>query len=350
MEKFEIYKEIHNQPKTWELIIEKFEENKSKIINFLKSYDSFYFTGCGSGLNAAVYSKNIAEFFLEKSCFAYQSSEIMYYGTKIYKKGLGGKPLTFLFSRSGDTTETIKALKILKNNELSDSFGITCYEESYLYKNSNYAFSLKDANEKAVVTTKSFTSMVLLPLMIFNEISENLNFSEKIKTLPLLAGNIINKYEKMSKEIGERPDINKFFILSNTPNFGLAREIKLKFLEMTISWADCFNTFDFRHGPKAAVDKNSLIVHILSDNAEDEEFKLAKELKEFGANLLIYGNNVPEEFYDLTDYIININEEIPEYIRGILLLPIIHFISYYKSVKKGLNPDKPKNLTYFVKI
>ncbi|MBC8387371.1 MAG: SIS domain-containing protein [Actinobacteria bacterium] len=350
MKRFDVYKEIHDQPLTWELIIEEFEKNKGKIREFLSESDSFIFTGCGSGYNASVYSKNLSEYFLEKYCFDYQASEIKFFSENIYKKGALKKPVTFLFSRSGDTTETVDALKKISSSGLSKSFGITCNEDSYLYKNSDFSFSLSKASEKAVVTTKSFTSMAILPLLIFSSLSEDNGCYNELKKLPDFGRKIINKYENMGKVLGQNEDIKKFFILSNIPNFGLAREVKLKILEMTLSWADCFNTLDFRHGPRAVVDRNSLIIIFLSDKAVSYELNLARELKEMGAKLLVFGDIVPKEFYNLTDDIIEIGEKISEWLRGVLFLPVIHFLAYYKAVKKRLNPDKPKNLTYFVEI
>lgn len=350
MQKFDIYGEIHDQPKTWELVIEEFEKNKEKIGEFLSESDGFFFTGCGSGYNASVYSRNSGEYFLEKCCFDYQASEIKFFSESIYKKGTFKKPATFLFSRSGDTTETVDVLKQIRSSKLSKSFGITCNEDSYLYKRSDFSFSLSKASEKAIVTTKSFTSMALLPLLIFSELLEENGYYKELKKLPDFGRKIINEYENMGKVLGQNEDINKFFILSNLPNFGLAREVKLKILEMALSWADCFNTLDFRHGPRAVVDENSLIILFLSDKAIEYELDIARELKEMSANLLVFGDVVPKDFYNITDNIIEVGEKISERLRGILFLPVIHFLAYYKAIGKGLNSDEPKNLTYFVEI
>lgn len=195
MEKFNIYQEIHNQPKTWDLIIKKFKKNEEEIKNFLCKSDNYFFSGCGSGYNASVYSKNTSEFFLEKNCYDYQASEIGFFGKEIYKKGSKNKPITFLFSRSGNTTEVINAVKYINESKVSYIFGITCYENSYLFKNSDYAFSLKEANEKSVATTQSLTSMVLLPVLFFNSMSNEIDLSEQIGKLPILGSSILNNFE-----------------------------------------------------------------------------------------------------------------------------------------------------------
>jgi glutamine---fructose-6-phosphate transaminase (isomerizing) len=350
MKKFSIYQEIHDQPKTWGQIIKKFKKSEKNIINFLNKSDTYFFAGCGSGYNASIYSKNICEFLLEKNCFEYQASELFLSGKEIYNKKNVNKPITFLFSRSGNTTEVVNAMKHINESKLSYVFGITCYEDSYLFKNSDYTFSLVEANEKSVATTKSLTSMTLLPILFFGAMSGKIDLSAQIEKLPVLGSTVINKFEELSKKIGENNKINKFFILSNTPGFGFAREAKLKLLEMTLSWADCFNILDFRHGPKAVVDKNSLVVIFLSDSALDYELSVAREMKELGGNLLIFGDNVKKEFYNLTENVVDLDESINEWIRGILFLPIIQLLSYYKAVKLGLDPDNPKNLTYFVEI
>jgi glutamine---fructose-6-phosphate transaminase (isomerizing) len=350
MDNFNIYGEIHDQPETWKSIIKSFREEEKKIKEFLDKKDIFIFTGCGSGHNASVYSKNISEFFLNKACYDYQASEIKFYAPEIFNKGDNLKMVTFLFSRSGDTTETVDALKNIKENKFSSSFGITCYEDSFLYKNCDYSFSLAEANEKAVTTTKSLTSMDLLSILIFNSLSDSVNLTKSIDKLPDLCKKIIENFESLAKKIGENDKINKFFLLANMPNFGIARESKLKLLEMTLSWADCFNTLDFRHGPKAVIDKNSLVTIFLTNKGVEYELQVAKEMKELGAELLILGDKIPDNFYKLTENIIDLGENVSEWIRGILFLPFIQLLSYYKALKKGLDPDNPKNLSYFVEI
>lgn len=350
MKKYYIYQEIHDQPETWKLIAKRFQEKKENIKEFLKDKDTFIFSGCGSGHNASVYSKNVSEFFLEKACFDYQASELSFYAKEIYSKGNNKNTVTFLFSRSGDTTEVVEALKQIKNNKLSSTIGITCHEDSFLFKNCDYSFSLIDANEKSIATTKSLTSMDILAILIFNSLNKNNVLSEDIEKLPDLGSKVIKNFENLGKKIGENEKISKFFILSNTPNFGIAKESKLKLLEMTLSWADCFNTLDFRHGPKAVVDENSIVIIYLSDKAIDYELQIAKEMKDFGASLLVFGDVVPDEFHKITDNVVSLGNILSEWIRGIVFLPVIHFISFYKALKKGLDPDNPKNLTYFVEI
>jgi len=350
MDRFHIYREIHDQPETWKSIARSFKEKEQDIKEFLGKKDTFIFSGCGSGHNASVYSRNISEFFLNKACYDYQASEIKFYAPEIFSKGNNQSMVTFLFSRSGNTTETVDALENIKKNKFSSSFGITCYEDSLLYKNCDYSFSLADAIEKAVATTKSLTSMDILSILIFNSISKSVNLTESIEKLPDLGKRVIENFEGLAKKIGETEKISKFFILANMPNFGIARESKLKLLEMTLSWADCFNTLDFRHGPKAVVDENSLVVIYLTDKAMKYELQIAKEMKELGAGLLIFGDKVSEKFYEQTENIVDLGENINEWIRGILFLPVIQLLSYYKALKKGLDPDNPKNLTYFVEI
>ena len=119
---------------------------------------------------------------------------------------------------------------------------------------------------------------------------------------------------------------------------------------MTLSWAHCFNTLDFRHGPKAVIDENSLVAIFLTDKAMEYDFQVAKEMKELGAGLLILGDKVPDNFYELTENIVDLGDHVSEWIRGILFLPFIQLLSYYKALKKGLDPDNPKNLSYFVEI
>lgn len=350
MTDFKVYKEIMSQPDTWKLIINNFNGKRKEINNFLKDKSTFIFTGCGSGHNASVYAKNISEYFLNKNCYDYQASEINFFSKEIYSKGINDNIATFLFSRSGNTTEIIDALTKIKNNKFSSTFGITCFENSFLYKNSDLAFSLADAGEDAIATTRSLTSMDLLSILILNSLTSNINFNQDINKLPDIGNSVIKQFEKLSKRIGEDLNINRYFILSNLPNFGIARESKLKLLEMTLSWADCFNSFDFRHGPKAVIDKDALVIMFLSDKSKEYELEIAREMKDLGGNLLILGDSVPKGFYTLTENIVDINVGMSEWIRGILFLPIIQLMCFYKAIKKGMDPDNPKNLSYFVEI
>jgi len=111
--------------------------------------------------------------------------------------------------------------------------------------------------------------------------------------------------------------------------------------EMTLTHSEPFHFFEFRHGPMSMVTENAVIVGLVSETNFNHENTILFEMRELGGNILSVGE---------TGTKLNFGSELPEEIRNVLYLPPLQLMAYYRSLAKGLNPDKPNNLEAVVHL
>jgi len=121
----------------------------------------------------------------------------------------------------------------------------------------------------------------------------------------------------------------------------LACEANLKMKEMTLTHSEPFHVLEFRHGPMSMVGKTAVVIGLLSEQNYEQEQAVVNEMEELGA----HGFTLSESRGDVI-----FQSGIPEESRGVLYLPVLQLMAFYRSLAKGLNPDSPKNLTAVVTL
>jgi glucosamine--fructose-6-phosphate aminotransferase (isomerizing) len=159
--------------------------------------------------------------------------------------------------------------------------------------------------------------------------------------LPEIGNSVIGNYESFGKEIGENLYFDRFYFLGSGIRYGLACEINLKMKEMTLTHSEPFHFMEFRHGPMSMVNEKAVVVGMLSDANRAHEAKVLSEMKALGGTVVALAES---------DADIVFQSEVPESVRGVLYLPVLQLMAFYRSVAKGLNPDRPKNLTAVVQL
>ena len=164
---------------------------------------------------------------------------------------------------------------------------------------------------------------------------------EAMAGLPEVGSKLMEKYESYANGIGEILDFDRFYFLGSSFRYGLACEVNLKMKEMTLTHSEPFHFLEFRHGPMSMVNQNAVVVGMLSDANRVHEAKVLSEMKMLGGTVTSLG-----EF----DADVEFKSGVPESVRGVLYLPILQLMAFYRSLAKGLNPDRPTNLTAVVKL
>ena len=165
--------------------------------------------------------------------------------------------------------------------------------------------------------------------------------------LPEVGNWLMDNYESYAKELGENLDLDRFYFLGSGIRYGLACEVNLKMKEMTLTHSEPFHFLEFRHGPMSMVNENTVVVGMLSDANRVHEAKVLAEMKMLGATVAALGKS-PSGM--ISDADVEFESGIPESVRGVLYLPVLQLMAFYRSVAKGLNPDRPNNLTAVVKL
>ncbi|HEX2993941.1 MAG TPA: SIS domain-containing protein, partial [Anaerolineales bacterium] len=195
--------------------------------------------------------------------------------------------------------------------------------------------------EESVAQTRSFASMYVAVCAFCARMAEREDLLAAMQRLPEVGNHLMDKYESFAKEIGSNLGFDRFYFLGSGIRHGLACEANLKMKEMTLTHSEPFHTLEFRHGPMSMVNKSAVVVGMLSDANRFQEAKVLSEMQALGGTVASLGEK---------DAVIEFASGIPENVRGVLYLPVLQLLAFYRSVAKGLNPDRPNNLTAVVQL
>jgi glucosamine--fructose-6-phosphate aminotransferase (isomerizing) len=259
----------------------------------------------------------------------------------------GRETLAVLISRSGKTTEVILALDYLRGKGVR-TLAITSTPDSPLATGSDLSLGLTPLQEQAVATTRSLTGMILTTQLVAAIVSDDQAYLDELCSLPKHCESQMRSLQELGRAVGQRTDLTKYAFVGNGPFFGLARECQLKVKEMVLLPVDAYPVLDFRHGPQSNVDANMLVVALISDTAQQEETQFLREMKAFGGVIWALCDQAGDELRACADYLLESKSGLGEFARGVLHMPAVQYMAYYRSLSRGFNPDKPHNLPYWV--
>ena len=345
-------KEIHEQP----LAIHRTLENRIKlnqICNFsdlslsakdLYNINQIYIVGCGTAMNAGLVGKYIIEHLCNIPVNVEIASEFRYRNPIIDKH-----TLCIFISQSGETADTIAALKLTKIKQcktlaISNVFGSSITREA---DNTIYT---KAGPEIAVASTKAYTSQVCLIFTFAIYLAEILKSTneKELLDLPKKIELVLKKQEQI-KEIAKEVYLEKdMFFLGRGIDYSTCLEASLKLKEISYIHSEAYAAGELKHGPIALIENNITVVGILTDNnLVEKTISNLQEVMTRGAKTFIITNQklIENEF----DFIF----EIPKtstYLSPIFSIIPLQLFSYYISKEKELDVDKPRNLAKSVTV
>jgi glucosamine--fructose-6-phosphate aminotransferase (isomerizing) len=340
--------EIASQSATWTSVLARFEREYLHLVqnSGRESNYQFVVTGCGSTYYLSMSTAALLNLHGIRA-YAYPASELLYF-TEIMPRE---EVWLMAISRSGATTETLWATNRFRQHAAGGKvLAITCDPDSDLAQSADIAVIASDAQESSVVQTRSFTSMFLLSQALAAVLAGKSNRLARLKTLPDKLPGLLERTMTLARSIGEDLSIQRFFFLGGGPLYGLASEAMLKTKEMALTWSEAYHPLELRHGPKSVVDKETLIVALMSDSGLGAEVRVLREMKELGARTLALVEEVDNLDEDSVDYVVELQSGLTEWERGVLYMPFIHWMVYHRAVRKALDPDKPTNLSAVVEL
>ena len=341
------FSEIKSQGDSWEGVFKRIDANREQFKKLYSQAEEVIFVGCGSGFNIA---NAVAPFFQKvsgKTCRAVHSSDMAIYLDSFLNKNR--KTLVVGYSRSGDTTESVAALKKAMDAGAA-TIAIDCFAQSKMAQMADIALVLEESGEKSVTTTRSLTAMILSGYYLAAVCSDNQAICADLKKLPAMVRAKMDSFEAIGKTIAGDEQIQKYAFLGTGSFYGLAKEAQLKVKEMVLLPSDSYVSLDYQHGPMSNVDKNMLVTILVSDAGRSCDIELARNMKQLGGKVLVICDKNNDDFDDSADYMVELNTGLGDGLRDILYMPALQFMAYYKSLAVGCDPDNPKNLSYHVEI
>lgn len=343
-------REIRGQVKAWaqaiqeaRIVLPRIRESWSR-----RNVAEMVFCGCGSTHYLSLTAAAVFQAETGIRARAFPSSEIFLFPEIAMPPG---ECSLVAISRSGETTETVRAAKAFAEHKGGDHvFVITCYANSTLAGLTQAPLVASAAQEQSYAQTASFSSMLVLALHLIGELAGQTSVLQALQMLPEHGGNVVRECEEAMRRPGEDDRYQRFFFLGSGPNYGLACEGMLKMKEMSLSYSEAYHFLEFRHGPRSMVDDHTLAVGLLSDRATQEEVAVLAETQALGAHLLVVGEEPSQIGALKPEYAVWVRSGLSETLRGPLYLPPMQFLAYHRAMRKGLNPDRPANVEAVIYI
>jgi glucosamine--fructose-6-phosphate aminotransferase (isomerizing) len=340
--------EIEKQPEAWGSTLASFSRQNKILAKALSGSGqcAWLVTGCGSthyvSLSAAAGLRRIGV-----PAWACPAADIVYFPDMLPR----GDTNLLAISRSGTTTETLWAVdRYRKTYPTGKVVAITTQPESPLAKSADHLLSADGAQELSVAQTRSFTSMLILSQCLTGVLAGDEGLVDRLQKLPAALEGLVARSGDLPRRLGQDDSLQRFFFLGGGSNYGLACEAMLKTKEMTRSWAEAFHPLEFRHGPMSVVNDQTLLVCLVSDSEQEAEARVLRDMQKLGARTLVLTEDASKTDWSSMDYVIELQSGLDEWERGALYLPFIHWMDYYRTLAKGLDPDLPANLTAVVEL
>jgi len=340
--------EILSQPEIWRACLHDLSNDGAfqAAKTIAESRKSWLFVGCGTSFYLAEAAASCWKLLTGQSARAVPASEILLFPQLV----LGAEPdlEAVIISRSGRTSEAVRAAELLSHKCKIPTLGITCAPESELAKTCNLTIALSKADEESMVMTRSFTSMLLTLQRLAFEVVGTRNVSSVFESATTgLASKMEGWNSRTADFVSQRP-FEDYVYLAQGPFFPIAREAALKVTEMSHSYAQAYHTLEFRHGPKSIVAPQTCIAFLLSETGMQAETEVLLEMKDLGGTIIAICNRASDAVRQSSDLLFELEADAPE---PALLAPFVvpaQMLGYQTGVKKGFNPDEPKNLTRVV--
>ncbi len=332
--------EILTQTEAWADALAQVERNKSKLQAVLQNttYDQVLFTGCGSTYYLSLAAAALFQEMTGKQARAVPGGELLLNSQTVVT---GGKILLVAISRSGSTTETVRAVEQFKQHKRGEVIVITNYGDQPLAGLADVVVVIEKGQEKSVAQTRSFASMYVAAAALAMLAGGREDLLQSMQGLPQAGQRILSQFESLAQSTGQILDFDRFYFLGSGARYGLACEVNLKMKEMTLTHSEPFHFLEFRHGPMSMISKSAVVVGLVSEKNFTHEQKVLEEMQAKGATIISLGESGCS---------VNFNSGLVESVRGVLYLPVLQLIAYHRSMTKSLNPDQPENLTAVVNL
>ena len=340
--------EILSQPQCWTECLRALDqmETMRKICSHVPPDGEWLFVGCGTSYYIALSAATSFANITGMRARAVPASEIMFYPETVLSKQRTTIPV--LISRSGKTTEVVRAAQYLERERGIRTIAVTCYGDQPLAQTSALPIILEAAAEKSTVMTRSFSSMLMGLQFLAASIAGNQTLLQELRQLPTRSATMFQQVPALVRDFVSRHELDNYSFVGQGSFFGVANEAMLKVMESSCSYAQVFHSLEFRHGPKSIVSPRSLLGFFISDQAYGAEVDLLEEIKALGATTMAVTSKPTSRIQAASDLLIEVPSGILEDSRLAACALAGQLLGLYTGLKKGLDPDSPRNLSQVV--
>ena len=348
-------KEIHEQPTSVRNTIEgklslsclgvnAFGEKAHEIF---KSVEHIQIIACGTSYHSGCVAKYWLEEYAGISCAVEIASEFRYRKSFVPKNAM-----VVTLSQSGETADTLAALRLAKEVGYKNSLAICNVSSSSLVRESELSFLTKAGIEIGVASTKAFTTQLVGLLMLTLAIGQNKgmkketahNIVNALTSLPTKLEEVLSIASDIEALAEDFSDKHHTLFLGRGPQSPIAMEGALKLKEISYIHAEAYAAGELKHGPLALIDDDMPVVVVAPNNDLLEKLHSnVEEVRARGGLMYVFADKGAKFHSDDTMKVINV-PSCDDIVSPIVYAIPLQLLSYYVALIKGTDVDQPRNL------
>ena len=329
--------------------LEKLGDLEDKI----KECEAVHFVACGTSLHASLCGKYIVEEVAKTPCFVDYASEFRYRNPL-----LSEKDLTIFVSQSGETADTLAALREAKTKN-AKTLAVCNVVGSMLTREADGTIFTHAGPEIGVASTKAFTTQLVAIILFALHLSElkkttskeeRSRYIESLMQIPKLAEETLKLEKDIEKIAKSYSRFNNFLYLGRGIHYPIALEGALKLKEISYIHAEGYPAGEMKHGPIALIDENLPVVALaMKDKVYDKVVSNLEEVKARDGKVISLTQKKEEKLKKVSDVVIEIPETDP-IMQGVLSVIPLQLLAYNIAILRGCDVDQPRNLAKSVTV
>ena len=353
-------KEIHEQPKAIQDTLNSvLKDNKINLTEVgltekeIKDISQIYIIACGSAYHVGMAAQYVIEDMARIPVRVELASEFRYRNPI-----LDPHALAVVISQSGETADSLAALRLCKNHGIRTLAIVNVVGSSIAREADNIFYTLAGP-EISVATTKAYSTQLIAAYVLaiqFAKVREQITEEkytehiEELKTLPEKMQRIIDDKERIQWFAAKQANAHDAFFVGRGIDYAISLEGSLKMKEISYIHSEAYAAGELKHGTISLIEEGTLVIGVLTQpSLYEKTVSNMVECKSRGAYLMgltTFGNYNIEDTADFTVYIPKTN---PYFATSLAVIPL-QLLGYYVSVAKGLDVDKPRNLEKSVTV
>lgn len=353
-------KEIHEQPKAVADTLHSVVKDGSIDLSAvgltkedIQAISQIYIVACGSAWHVGMVAQYVIEDLAKIPVRVELASEFRYRKPLLDKNGL-----VILISQSGETADTLAALREAKNRQVK-TLAIVNVVGSSIAREADNVFYTLAGPEISVATTKAYSAQLIAVYTLALQFAKERNEIEmpeyeklikELDTLPDKIQEVIDNQEEIQKFAAKQAAAKDVFFIGRGIDYAVSLEGSLKLKEISYIHSEAYAAGELKHGTISLIEDGTLVIGVLTqDELYEKTISNMVECKSRGAYLMgltTYGNYTVEDTAEFTVYVPKTDAH---FMASLAVVPL-QMLGYYVSVAKGLDVDKPRNLAKSVTV
>ena len=319
----------------------------------IKAYEQIYIVACGSAWHVGMAAQYVLEDMADIPVRVELASEFRY-----RKMSLNPKALMIVVSQSGETADTLAALRLAKEKGIA-TMAIVNVVGSSIAREADKVFYTLAGPEISVATTKAYSAQLAAMYCLavqFAGVRGKLTeeqygyYIAELMTIPEKIQKILEDKERLQWFAAKYANAADVFFVGRGIDYAICLEGSLKLKEISYVHSEAYAAGELKHGTISLIEQGTLVIGVLTqDELYEKTISNMLECKSRGAYLMgltTYGNYEIEDQVNFTVYVPKVDEH---FMASLAVVPL-QLLGYYVSVAKGLDVDKPRNLAKSVTV